>query len=261
MTSTEAASAAASQAGDHPLVTWGARLGYAANGIVHLLLGWLALQLAWGGSRGSADQSGAFGWLAGTGLGKAVLVAAAVGFALLAVWQLTEAVRGPETSDRLKAAGKFIAYLAVGWSALSFVRAGGSSSADQSQDFTATLFSWPGGRVLVALIGALSVAIGVYHIHKGWKRKFREDLAGSPGESVERLAMFGYIAKGVALGVVGGLFAAAAIEHDAEQASGLDGALKSLLQAPGGQILLTVVALGLVAYGIYSFARAKYARI
>ena len=61
--------------------------------------------------------------------------------------------------------------------------------------------------------------------------------------------------------VVGGLFGAAALSHDAEKAGGLDAALKSLLSAPGGQIMLTVVALGLVAYGIYSFARAKYARI
>ncbi|WP_203567930.1 DUF1206 domain-containing protein [Aestuariimicrobium ganziense] len=250
-----------SKAGDHPVVEWGARLGYAANGIVHLLLGWLAIQLALGSSSESADQSGAFGMLADNTLGKVLLIVAVVGFALLAIWQLTEAIRGPELTDRLKAGGKFIAYLAVGWSALGFVRASGSSSGDQTKDFTQKLMEAPGGVVLVVVVGLGVLGIGGYHIYKGWKRKFREDLRENPGEGIEKLAMFGYIAKGVALMVVGGLFIAAALDHDPEKARGLDGALKALLSAPGGQILLIVVGLGLAAYGLYAFARAKYAKV
>lgn len=72
--------------GDSSVVEKGARLGYAASGVMHLLIAWLALQLATGRSSGSADQGGAMSTLASTGPGKVALWVAVVGFALLAVW-------------------------------------------------------------------------------------------------------------------------------------------------------------------------------
>ena len=114
---------------------------------------------------------------------------------------------------------------------------------------------------LVILVGLVIVGVGVYHIHKGWKRKFLADLQEHPGEAVEKLARFGYIAKGVALIIVGGLFGIAALENDPEEATGLDGGPKTPPEAPAGQWLVTPVALGFIAFAIYSFVRAKKARI
>ena len=119
----------------------------------------------------------------------------------------------------------------------------------------------PFGTGLVVLVGLVIIAVGIYHINKGWKRKFLADLQEHPGEAVEKLARFGYIAKGVALIIVGGLFGIAAAQNDPKESTGLDGALKTLLDAPAGQWLVTLVALGFIAFAIYSFVRAKMARV
>ena len=108
MNTTEAASVAR-DVGNSAVVEWGARLGYAVVGLLHLLIAWIALKVAWGigGGAQSADTSGALGSMAGSGTGKVILWLCVVGFVLLAVWQLLDATIGfGETKDRLKAAAK-----------------------------------------------------------------------------------------------------------------------------------------------------------
>ncbi len=254
---------AARAANDHPLLENAARLGYAVNGVIHLLIGWIGFQLAWAGGGGTADQSGALQQLAGTGVGRAILWLAVVGFFGLAVWQVTEVIAGRgELSDRLKAGAKAIVYLFLGLSCLTWAKTQtGSDSAQQTVDVTAKLMNQTAGRWLVGLVGLAIVGVGGYHVYKGWKRKFLQDLEEHPGTWAVCAGRAGYIAKGVALVLVGGLFAVAALHNAPDEATGLDGALKTLLKAPYGQVLLTVVALGFVCYAVYSFARARYARV
>ena len=79
---------------DSRVVTAGARAGYAVNGVLHLLIAVLALQIAFGGRGAKADPSGAMGLAASTPVGLVVLIAIVVGFGLLAVWQIGEVIRG-----------------------------------------------------------------------------------------------------------------------------------------------------------------------
>lgn len=255
------ASSAAGRAGRSRGVKTLARGGMVVSGVLHLLMGWLALQLAWTGSDENADTSGALGALAQNPLGSALLWVGVVGFVALAIWQVAEAVTGREASDKVKAAAKAIVYLALAWSTFGFAQGGGSDSAEQSSDFTATLMEQPFGVVLVIVLGVAVIAVGGYHVYKGVKKKFLDDLVGHPGRFVERAGVIGYAAKGVAFVVVGALFVTAAVTNDPEEATGLDGALRSLLELPFGKVLLTVVALGLVAFGVYSFGRAKHAKL
>ncbi len=243
----------------------GARAGYAVSGVLHVLIGLLALQVALG-SGAQADQSGAMSTIASTPFGGVVLWFAVLAFVALGAWQLATAVRGGgEASDRAKAAGKSVVYLALAFTAFTFARGGGSSSSSQTTDVTATLMSAPAGRFLVGAVGLAVVAVGVYHVYKGWTKKFLENLhrlpSGKAGPVVRRLGVLGYVAKGIALGVVGVLFLTAAVQANPSKASGLDGALHTLRDQPAGAVLLVIVALGFVAYGIYSFVRARYGRI
>lgn len=252
----------ARSAGDHPVVEQGARVGLAANGLLHLLIAWIALQVAWGGSSSEADQGGALATLAGTALGSALLWTIAAGFALLALWQITEAFVRQDTGERLKLGAKAVVYLVLVVTTVSVVQTGSSSSSDgQTAGLTADLVSAPLGRALVVAVGLAIVAVGGRHVVKGWGKGFLEDLVEHPGEAVVALARIGYVAKGLALGAVGGLFVTAGLTADPNKAQGLDGALRALMEAPFGKGLLTVVALGLAAYGVYSFARARYARV
>ncbi len=254
---------AAAKAGDHPALENAARLGYAVNGVVHLLIAWLALQVAWAGGGSSADQSGAMQTLAGTDIGRVILWIAVVGFVGLGVWQVTEVIVGRgETSDRLKAAAKAVVYLFLAFSFFSYARKGsGSSSSQQSVDFTTSLMDKPFGRVLVGALGVAVFGVGAYHVYKGYRKKFLQDLREHPGQWVVRAGMFGYIARGIAFALVGVLFVLAAVHTQPGEATGLDGALRTLRDAPYGQILLTVVALGFASFAVYLFARSKYARV
>ena len=251
--------ASAARAQRSPALEKGARLGYAASGVLHLLLGWLALQLVLGHAA-TADQTGALAALAATGAGKALLWILLVGFVLLAVWHVAEAV-GNRGRRRVKPAAKAVVYLALAWSAFSVLRGVATSGNQQSAGTAATLMSHPGGRLLVGAVGVLVVVVGLYHLVKGFAARFLADLRERPGRGVVAAGRLGYVAKGIALLLVGGLFMVAAMTADPQKAQGLDGALRMLLRLPLGRVALAVVAVGFAAYGVYSFARAWYARV
>lgn len=252
-----------------------ARVGLVSYGVVHLLVAWLALQLAWGKSSESADQSGALSTVADSPVGKPLLWIIALGMIALAVWQALEVLRWRsgwsatgETRTKAvkksaKAVAKAIVYAALAVLAIRFATGSGGSSSQQQQSTTAGVFAWPAGRWLIGLAGLVLVGVGVYHVYKGVTKRFLKeiDLAEAPPSAtrlVTRLGQVGYPGKGVALGVVGGLFVWAAITFDPEKASGLDGALRTILDAPFGRFLLTLVALGIAAFGAYLFVRARY---
>jgi hypothetical protein len=254
--------AASQRAGDHPALETTARIGYAVNGVLHIMIGAIALRLAFGAKGTSADQSGALGSLADNPFGLITLWIAVIAWLGLGIWQVTEAISGGwETSDRLKSAAKAVVYFVLSWTAFRFATGGGSSSKKQSTDFTASLMEKPAGQWLVAAVGLAIVGVGVYHVVKGWRKTFLRDLETHPSEWIVKAGRIGYIAKGIALGIVGGLFILAAVRHKPSEAGGLDGALRNLLGAPGGPVLLALVALGLIAFGVYSFGRARHADV
>jgi Domain of Unknown Function (DUF1206) len=266
---------AAGSAGQQDLLEHAARVGLLAYGALHLIVAWLALQLAWGGGGGETDQSGAFATVARSGVGRALLWVVAVGLCALAVWQAAEVLRwrsGWSASGKqrtkavrksVKAVAKAVVYLTLAVLAVRFAVGSGRSSAQSQQQHTAGVFGWPGGRVLVAAVGVVVIAVGVQQVWSGLSGHFRNqvDLAEAPPRTarvVIRLGQVGFPAKGIALVLVGGLLGWAAITFDAAKASGLDGALHTVLAAPGGQVLLTLVALGIAAFGAFSLARARY---
>jgi Domain of Unknown Function (DUF1206) len=251
----------------NPVLQGGARVGYAVSGVLHLLIGWIALQIAWSGSGTSADESGALRTLAGTSLGRLTLWAAVVGFLALGLWQLAAGLAARPAKDsslwvaRVKGIAKAVLYLALALTSFSTAKGQPGSSRAQSTDFTATLLQHTGGRLLVSLIGLAVIAVGGYHAFKGWTRKFLQDLSEHPGTLTTRAGVVGYMAKGIALAVVGVLFVAAALQNSSSKATGLDGALRSLRQQGFGPWLLTAVALGIAAFGVYNFARSRYVRV
>ena len=270
---TERAAGAAGRAGDSEALEHLARIGLIAYGVVHLLVAWLALQLAWGGGGGeSADQAGALATLAEQPLGRPLLWLLAVGLVALAAWQAAEVLRWRSrlsssgdarkkaVEKTVKSVAKAVLYAALAVLAVRTATGGGGSGGQQQ---AAGVFGWPAGRWLVALIGLVVIGVGVYLVHKGVSKRFLQevDLGSAPPRTtrlVTRLGQAGFPAKGVALGVVGGLLVYAAVTFDPARATGFDGALRTILEAPFGRVLLTLVAVGIAAFGAYCFVRARY---
>jgi hypothetical protein len=257
-----------------------ARAGYVGSGVVHLLIGWLAVLLAVGtssagsGSQGSGsgetDQSGALAQLASVPGGVVLLWVVALGTAALALRLVVQAVVGGRSdsarawASRAEDVGKAVVYAVVASSAGSYAVGAGKSSSGSTRSAAASALATPGGVFLLVAVAVVAVAIGVGLVVIGLRRSYRKHLVPQP-ESVRRtvtvLAVTGYVAKGVAVVVVGVLLAVAAFRSDPDQATGLDGAFDALHRMPGGPVVLVVVGIGFAAFGVYSFFRARYARL
>ena len=266
---------AARQAGESDGLEHLARVGLIAYGVVHLLVAWLALQLAWGGGGESADQSGAMRTLAESPLGKPLLWVLAIGLIALAVWQAAEVLRwrsgwsasGKARTKALRKSGnalvKAVIYATLAVLAIRFATGGGKSSSSSQQETTAGVFGWPGGQWLVGAAGLVLIGVGAWHVRKGFNKHFMKQIDTSKASAsatrlVTRLGEVGFPGKGIALAGVGALLIWAAVTFDPSKARGLDGAMHEILDLPFGQILLTLVALGIACFGAFCLVRARY---
>jgi hypothetical protein len=242
-------------------------LGLIAYGVVHLLVAWVAGQLAWGRSGEEASHQGALRELADKPFGGVLLWIVAVGLFALVVWQLLDALvgqRGKEGSDRLwatlKAVGRAAVYLALSVSAAKTATGPGAGGAGSEKTMSARLMETGWGRVVVAGVGVAVIAVGVRQLYKAITARFTEDLTPGVPDGTVLVGRIGYAAKGVAFGIVGALVGWAAISYDPGKAGGLDTALRTVRDGPAGPALLTAVAAGIAAFGIYCLIWSRNAK-
>jgi hypothetical protein len=242
-----------------------ARGGLVASGVVHILIGALAISVALG-LGGRADQSGALDAVADVPGGTIVLWVAVVALVGLAAWQWTgpmsprpERMVPTKVRDRVKALG----FVAVALAALVFAAGGHSDSAKSTHTVSSWLIQLPGGIFVLMAVGIAVGSVGATSVFRGVSRHFREDIHPPPGPvgaAVLMLGVIGYTAKGLALVIIGVLFIGGALRGDASWTTGLDGALRYLTTLPTGVWPLYFIAGGLIAHGLYLGCRAVYMR-
>jgi len=247
-----------------------ARVGLVAYGVVHLIIAWLAVQLALGDREGSADSQGAIQQLKEQPLGEGLVWAVGIGMFLLALWQGLEAIFGYRDEEgftrvrkRVTAAGKAVIYVVIGVSAVRAATGSTQSKKNGTDSTTAKVMDWPGGQAIVCAVGLAIIGIGAYLVYRAYTEKFAKHInaEGKSGETGKAYLWFGkagYTAKGVTFGIVGSLFLYAGLTHEAKKSGGLDQALHKVLQQPFGPFLLILIALGLACYGLFCFARARH---
>jgi hypothetical protein len=258
-------------AGSGPIKTLG-RVGLVAYGLVHLLVAYLAAQIALGG-RGKADKTGALQAIAEQPGGRLLLWVLAAGLAALTVWQLAEAGWGHawrrpprrRTLQRLVSLGEAGVAGALAFSAFKVASGEKSKSKGEKAAFIDKIFDWPAGELLVAAAGLGIVAIALYLVHRGVTRRFVDDLdlAGAEPharDATVRFGQVGWAALGVAYGIIGLLLVYAAVTYDPAKATGMDTALKALAGQPYGTVLLLLVAAGVACFGVYCLFDARYRR-
>ncbi|WP_254205612.1 DUF1206 domain-containing protein [Nocardia alni] len=247
-----------------------ARLGFVARGITYIVVGVIGVMLALGIARHEPERAGALEAIATKPLGYLLLWILVIGFGALAVWRLVQAASGRayrSGRDRLFALGAGIGYAIIFFSTLMFVvhgRAPASGDAT-ARDLTARILSLSGGRVILVLIGLAIAAAGIVTTLRGLRIEFVEDLRmgwmrRSTQDMVVLLGRVGYIARGlVVIGIgIAALYAAA--DYNPADAKGVDGVLREFAQTVFGPWLLILVALGLVAFGVFSFLEARWRR-
>lgn len=258
--------------------TW-ARFGYATKGILYLLIGLLATQVAIGAGGSLQDSQGAIETIAQQPFGSILLGLVALGLAGYTLWSFVQAFADPEhegTDARGIAIriGRTISGIVHGGLAFLAARialgrphsgAGGAGGDGAAQEWTATLLTQPFGQWLVGIIGVIVIGVGLAHFYLAYKASFMEKYTGemSPKQRrwAKRIGQFGLCARGVTFGLIGSFLIQAAFQTDPSQTRGLSGALQTLATQPQGPWLLGIVALGLVAYSLYCFSQARYRRV
>jgi hypothetical protein len=251
-----------------------ARVGLVAKGISYGLVGVLAIGVAVGEGGKATDRKGALQPLAHESWGRVVLVLLAAGFAAYAAWRLVQTFteRGDADDGEAKTWGKRAGYLGraavyavLTWSTVVLLFGKGeqgASQTEQTREHTHWALSWPAGRYLVALAGAVIVGAGLWNAYRAFTQNFEDKWRGGMSATARcwgrRAGVAGHLARGVVFGLIGFFIAKAALDYDPKEAIGLDGALRKLAQADYGPWLLGVTAAGLVAYAVYCLFDARY---
>ncbi|MCW8376347.1 DUF1206 domain-containing protein [Streptomyces justiciae] len=253
-----------------------ARAGLVARGVIYLLVGALALQIAFGDGKRQADRGGALAELSDKPFGAVLLWALGAGLVGMALWRLSEAVFGsvgPEgrtVKKRLLALTRFVFYGFVAYSVLSFAAGsggGGKRSSDkQSKDVTAKALELPAGQWIVALAGAGVAVAGVWIGARAVMRAYQDEFKlGEMSPRTRRLVdvtgVGGGAARGLVFATAGAFAVSAAVDYDPDKAKGLDDTLRTFADTPLGPWLLACVAAGLVLFGLFSFAMARWRRV
>jgi len=247
-----------------------ARAGIVAKGASYGLVGVLAILLAVGSSGKTTSRTGALATLAQEPYGKVVLGLLALGFASFAAWQLLRTVFGPDGDDGIKGWGKRAGSLgrAAIYAALTFATCRillGARTDSQTQDArenTAVVLTWPAGRWIVGAVGLAILGAGAWNVYRGIGRKFMDAWRAGIGRTARRwgarAGVLGHVARGIVFGLIGIFLVRAAIEFDPQEAVGLDGALREVVQATYGRYALGFVAFGFVCYAVFCFVDARY---
>jgi hypothetical protein len=263
---------AASRGGEFREVA--ARAGLVARGVLYVLIGVLAVRIAVGGGDKEADRHGALQELAGKPFGGFLIWAVGIGLVGMMLWRLSEAVfgaAGPEGDKPLKrftAAARAVFYAVVAFSVFSFASSagGGRSGDEQSRDVTAKALDLPAGQWLVGAVG-LGIGIGgVVIAVQAVRRTFRKHFAMGAAsarwrKAVDLLGVTGGVARGTLFAAVGGFVVYAALRYDPARAKGLDDTLRSFAHTGAGPWLLIVIAVGLMLFGAFSWAMARWIRV
>jgi hypothetical protein len=262
------------EAPDHWVATL-ARLGYATIGVVYLMIGTLATQAALGTGGAIADTRDVLVTIARQPFGRVLLGLTALGLSGYVLWRFVQAGWDPEHQGtdarglltRLGCAVSGVAYAALAvLAARMALGAGGAGGPAAEQAWTARLLAQPLGPWLVGIIGGIIIGVGLAHFYRAYTARFMQEYA--TGEMTarqqrwaRRLGQWGLAARGVTFGIIGGFFLYAGVSADPSEARGLGGALVAVAQQPYGPWLLGVVALGLVAYGLFCLSQALYRRV
>ena len=249
-----------------------ARVGLVARGLVYGVVGILALKLALGDAGGkTTSQQGALKEIARQPFGEILLIATAVGLAAYAIWRLVRAAvgHGREVEDgvveRIGSLVSAIAYGSLCIAAIQIISEAGAGSASADQP-TGGVLDWPGGTWIVGIAGLIVIGEALHQGYKGVAKKFLEkSKTEQMSPKVERaftgFGVFGYLARMVVFGLIGYFLVKAAIEYNPKKAVSLDGALGTVAHAPLGPLALGLVAAGLIGFGLYSLADARYRRV
>lgn len=239
------------------------RVGLATQGVLYAVVGLLALQIADGHTTDRADQHGVIDTLVAQTFGHVLLLVLTIGLALHCAWRLLLSYRGDPGEDDakewVKRAGHFgraLIYAGLTIAAARVLIEAKRHAGDEHRVAASKALEWPGGQLLLTVVGVVMIGTGLWHASKLVTRSFVDHVDLDSRHDAEKkvitaLGSIGYLARGVVYGLVGWFFVQAAIERDPNESGGLDNALRRLAASENGPNMLRLLAAGLFIFGVY----------
>lgn len=258
-----------------PLMEALTRFGYGVRGLIYIVMGLLAVQVALGKGGALASPQGAIAAIGKQPAGMILLWGVLVGIIAYALWGVVRAVfdplqKGNDTKGLLARFGFLVSafgYAILVWPTYGYITGRSqTASGSQTQKFIASIMAMPLGRWAIGILGLAVLIGGLYQIYLGFKASFDRQfqtyaLTVKEAKLATDVGRFGTSARGVVFALVGGLITLAAYQTNPSQPIGMDTALATLMHQPYGIWLLGVVAVGLVAFGFYSILCALWFRL
>ena len=247
-----------------------ARFGFASIGIVYCLMGLLTVRAAFGLSAEKGDKSEAFKFVYDQPFGKILLIGIAIGLAGYVMLRIFQALFDTENkgtdpkglASRLNYASSAVIYSSLIVYAIKLA-SGNPGSGDSREFFVSKIMTYPMGEWIVGIAGLVIIGIGVYQIYLGVSKRFMKIVklySAGFQEGFQKAGMIGYAARGIVFSIVGYFLLRAAMDSNPREADGT-GAAFDFLQQNFGNLLMSVVAVGLIAYGVFMFVRARHESI
>jgi hypothetical protein len=274
MSATDSVKRTAEKAAFSPLMETLARVGYAVRGVIYFTMGLLALDVTLGKRGSPTDQQGAIAEIGRQPAGQLLLWIILIGLISYALWGVIRAVfdplhKGKDTKGLLTRGGYLVSAISYALLALpTYSLISGTRSAAQSGSGLpmSSIMSKPWGPWLIGLIGLVVIGAGVQQIIQGFNATFDKQFNAyaMTAEQIEwatQLGRFGTATRGVILVIVGGLLCLAAYHSSSIRQIGILAAFTTLMRQPYGIWLLGIVAVGLMAFGVYSIESAVWFRL
>jgi hypothetical protein len=259
----------ATDAEQKPLVKRIARVGLAAKGVVYVLLGALAFMAAFEvGSNSEASRSGALENIRETPGGMWLLGVLTAGLLCYSTWRVVQAV-APSNGEKKKPAKRMrylfsaLVYLSIAFTSIAILLHRHSSGEDKNQYLTAELLSKPFGQWMVGIAALIMAANGIYQLWYGLSERYKKHVqklnSGSRAASLMlRAGKAGYVSRGIVWLIIAWLMIKAALHASSAEAGDTEKAFSFIEGLSYGSYLLGTLGIGLVAYGIFNFVRARY---
>ena len=246
-----------------------ARMGYAARGVVYLVIGGLALLAAFGQGDGkTTDSKGAIKEILHQPFGNTLLVILVIGLCGYVCWRLMQAIKdtdchGTSAKALVVRTGLFASAISHAllafWTLRLLLNEGSDDKSQAGQHFLTT----GAGQLVFGVAGAIFIGVGCAHCFKGWTARFERYMAipADKNRWARPICRFGLIARGVVWCIVGWFFIRSALRAGSGETKGIADALNSLRDSAYGTWLFGIIAAGLFAFGLYSILEAIYRRI
>lgn len=240
-----------------------ARIGYLARAVVYILLGYFALSTS-----NSEGTTGVLEEIQDAPAGGILLALVGIGLVGYGIFRLYGAwidIQGDGTDakglgKRIGHTASGLAHLYLGYYAIKTVLGDGSggSSGNGEEQAASSIMSWPGGEILIGLIGVGFLLAALNQAVKAYTGKFMGLLDADAPHQAEYIGRAGYAARAVVYAVLGWNVASAAFSGNASEVGGI-GEVMNSLRDPNW--LYMAVAFGLLLFGVFSVVMARYRTI